>query len=469
MIDYQKAGGLSEEVAAERLLSEGDNSLSAKEHKGIFLVIGGVLSEPMFFLLVACSGIYFTLGDLGESIALMVSVLLVVAITVYQENKTEKALGALKDLSSPRALVIRDGVAKRVAGTEVVRGDVIILNEGDRVPADAILFFTNNLLLDESILTGESVSVRKSGVEAQEEIDRPGTDNSASVYASTLVVGGYGMARIVATGNKTEVGKIGASLADVIPEKTRLQSEIDQLIKVFAWYGLALCLAVAIIFGLKNNDWVSGILSGLSLAMSILPEEFPVILTVFMALGAWRLSRKNVLTSRQKVVQALGGITVLCTDKTGTLTMNQMELEAVNDGKKMIATDGSSNEEIENIVELGYLASQPKPFDPLEKALHKTYHDIASNEKPALFKSWRLLEEYPLSHELLVISHVWERPLKDDYLVAAKGAPEAIVEICHLNASQASMWMKQVEEMARKGLRVLAVARAHYKKDKLPE
>ncbi len=469
-IDFKKIKGLSDATAASRLIEEGPNVLSAEKQRNLLRVVLEVMTEPMFFLLIASSAIYFWLGDTHEALVLLSSVIFVIFITIYQENKTEKALQSLKDLSSPRAMVVRGGKTKRIAGHEVVRGDVVVLNEGDRVPADALVMWSNNLVLNESILTGESMPVSKAVDSEVKDIQSPGTEKSASVYASTLVVGGSGIARIVKTANKTEVGKIGVSLAKVEPEKTRLQLEINKLIRFFAIYGLILCLSVAVIYGLKRADWMGGTLAGISLAMSVLPEEFPVILTVFMALGAWRLSKINVLTSRQKVIQALGGITVLCVDKTGTLTKNRMDLEVVDDGNEAIdvASAGLAGAYFE-LVELAMLASQEKPFDPLEKSIIKLHQKHSIKQAGSQRSDWELVHEYPLSHELLSITHVWRRPGQDKYLVAAKGAPEAIIDLCHLEADVAEVWMGRVRALAARGLRVLAVAQADYERIQLPE
>ncbi|NTW22578.1 cation-translocating P-type ATPase [Candidatus Falkowbacteria bacterium] len=468
-LDFKHIKSLSDATAASRLAREGYNILSSEKQRGLLRVIMEVITEPMFFLLMASSAIYFWLGDTHEALVLLSSVVLVIFITIYQENKTEKALQSLKDLSSPRALVIRGGKAKRIAGQEVVRGDVVVLSEGDRVPADALIEWSNNLVVNESILTGESMPVEKVADNAISTIQTPGTEKSASVYASTLVVSGSGVARVVKTANQTEVGKIGTSLAKVEPEKTRLQLEINKLIRFFAIYGFILCFSVAIIYGLKRADWLGGTLAGISLAMSVLPEEFPVILTVFMALGAWRLSKINVLTSRQKVIQALGGITVLCVDKTGTLTKNRMDLEAVDDGNQCVdvAVAGLSGSYL-RLVELAMLASQQKPFDPLEKSIIKLYQKHKAKDHDSDGGDWKLVHEYPLSHEQLSITHVWQQPEQEDYLVAAKGAPEAIIGLCHLDEKQSELWMKRVHELASKGLRVLAVASASHEDGQLP-
>jgi Ca2+-transporting ATPase len=256
-------------------------------------------------------------------------VFVVVGITLYQERKTERALEALRDLSSPRALVIRDGGQKRIPGREVTRGDVIVLSEGDRVPADAVLMSCLNLSVDESLLTGESVSVRKCVSADAKEMGRPGGDDLPFVFSGTLVVKGQGIAAVQATGINTEIGKIGKALQSLEVEATPLQRETATIVRNLAFIGLFLCALVVIVYGLTRGNWLNGLLAGITLAMALLPEEFPVVLTVFLALGAWRISQKRVLTRRVPAVETLGAATVLCVDKTGTITQNRMSVNTI--------------------------------------------------------------------------------------------------------------------------------------------
>jgi len=295
-------------------------------------IVFDVAKEPMFILLLACGATYFLVGDTGEALMLLSFVFLVIGITVYQERKVERALEALRDLSSPRALVIRDGEQKRIPGREVVVGDIILLREGDRVPADCLILSSCNLLVDESLLSGESVPVRKTEYVSGEEKGKPGGDDLPYAYSSTLVVRGHGIARVTATAGRTEVGKIGRALQTIEEEKTELQKETSRLVKVFASAGFVLCVLVVILYGFTRGEWVDGFLAGLALAMAILPEEFPVVLTVFLALGAWRMSQSNVLTRRLAAIQNLGAASVLCVDKTGTLTMNRMTVKRLDSG-----------------------------------------------------------------------------------------------------------------------------------------
>ena len=465
---FNPTGGLSEEEARERLQREGANELGQERPARLLTSIVQVLREPMLLLLLAAGGLYLLLGDRAEALTLLSFVVVVIAITLVQERKTERALAALRDLSSPRALVIRGGVRSRIAGREVVRGDLIVLAEGDRVPADAIVREAAHLEVDESLLTGESVPVRKVAMAAAATDARPGGDDLPFVWAGTLVVRGHALAEVRATGRHTEMGRIGSVLAEVDAGRTLLQEEIGRVVKVIATAGLALCGALVAIYGLTRGDWIHGLLAGIALAMAVLPEELPVVLTVFMALGAWRISRSRVLTRRLPAIEALGAATVLCTDKTGTLTENRMRIARVwAPGALHVVGDGPLPEAVHEPIEFGILASQRDPFDPMERAFHSLgERALAGTEH--LHGGWELVREYPLSPELLAVSHVWRAPGGARLLVAAKGAPEAIADVCHLPASAAAEVGSRVAEMGADGLRVLAVARAYLDGRDLP-
>ncbi|MBI2876968.1 MAG: cation-translocating P-type ATPase [Candidatus Tectomicrobia bacterium] len=464
--------GLSEQEAAARLKAEGFNELPSARPRSTLAIALSVLREPMFLLLVAAGITYLLLGDLEEAMALLVAIFVVIGITLYQERKTERALQALRDLSSPRALVIRDGVQKRIAGREVVRGDILVLSEGDRVPADAVLLSGVNLSVDESLLTGESAPVRKLPAGGAVAMGRPGGDDSPFLYSGTLVVRGRGIAQVQATGIQTELGKIGRALRALEPERPHLQTEIERLVRIMAAAGLSLCVLVALIYGATRGSWLNGILAGLTLAISMVPEEFPVVLTVFLALGAWRISRKRVLTRRIPAIEMLGSATVLCVDKTGTLTLNRMSVRRLFAAGQFYDVSDAPHEPLpENfhpVVEDSILASQRDPFDPMERAfielgdryLHHTEH---------LHRDWTLVREYPLSPGLLAISRVWQSPAADPLVVAAKGAPEAIAELCGLRDEPRSEILGHAAEMARQGLRVLGVARARLAEASLPD
>lgn len=462
---------LSEVEAAERLLLEGYNELPSSEHRSLFSLAFGVVREPMFLLLVACGVLYLLLGDVPEALMLLGFVFFVMGLTLYQERKTEHALDALRDLSSPRAQVVRSGVERRIAGREVVRGDLLVVNEGDRVAADAQLLACLNMMVDESLLTGESVPVRKSDEMRDAKELHPGGDDLPFIYSGTLVVQGQGIARVVATGITSEVGKIGKVLQAVVPEETMLQKETDRWVHHLALVGLSLCMLVVIFYSLTRNDWLHGLLAGVTLAMATLPEELPVVLTIFLAMGAWRISKKQVLTRRMPAIETLGSSTVLCVDKTGTLTMNRMSVSSLFAGDDVIDVGEISRhsipEEFHELLEFTILASQLDPFDPMEKAI-KEAGDSYLSATEHLHKDWLLVHEYPLSKELLSLSRVWRSSENQHYTIAAKGAPEAILDLCHCDDIERDRLFCRISEMADRGLRVLGVARAFFQQPVLP-
>ncbi|HII94348.1 MAG TPA: cation-translocating P-type ATPase [Candidatus Methanofastidiosum sp.] len=470
--DISKVKGLSEEEAERRLNEEGYNELPSKKKKSTFDIAFEVLKEPMFLLLVACGVIYLIFGDIQEALMLLLSVFVIIGITFYQEKKTERALEALRDLSSPRAFVIRGGEQKRIAGREVARGDILILSEGDRVPADAVLRSSTNFSCDESLLTGESVSVRKTYSESDFEMGKPGGDDLPFVFSGSLVVNGQGLAEVLATGMKTEIGKIGKALQTVDSEQTQLQRETRNLVKNFSIVGLFLCIAIISIYTLTRGDLLGGFLAGLTFAMSILPEEFPVVLTVFLALGAWRISQNRVLTRQIPAVETLGSATVLCVDKTGTLTLNKMTVTRLFTKDKVYTIDSKKNEKIPDdfheVIEYSILSSQKEPFDPMERAF-KDVGEKYLTESKNIHNNWPLLQQYPLSEKLLAMTHVFKPDKNGDYLVASKGAPEAIADLCHLEKGERQKVLDQVSRIANEGLRVLGVAKSTFSGSNLPE
>lgn len=463
--------GLTDSEVASRLQQHGYNELPSSKSRSIFATAWDVVREPMFLLLLACGTIYLTLGDVQEALMLLGFVFVVLGITFYQERKTERALEALRDLSSPRALVIRGGERKRIAGRDVVPDDLVVLAEGDRVPADAVVLSCSNLSTDESLLTGESVPVRKIDWDGVREMTRPGGEDLPFIFSGTLVVQGRGIAQVWSTGIHTEMGNIGRALQTVQVEKTRLQQEVGRLVRRVAILGIAMCVSVVVLYGLTRGNWLQGFLAGITLAMAMLPEEFPVVLTIFLALGAWRLSKMNVLARRVPVIETLGSATVLCVDKTGTLTMNRMAIRklAVNGTTHDIEEQTAQRlpEELHEIVEFGILASQRDPFDPMEKAFHDLGNACLAQSEH-LHADWTLERGYSLSPDLLAMSHVWKSPTGQDYILAAKGAPEAIADLCHFNVERTKVIGEQVAAMAQDGLRVLGVAKGEFGQQTLP-
>src|SRR6185436_9277100 len=350
----------------------------------------------------------------------------------------ERVLEALRDLTSPRALVIRDGERRRVAGREVVCGDLVVLAEGDRVPADAILLEQHDLHTDESLLTGESIPVRKTARRdsAPSAGQRPGGDDLPYVFAGALVVRGTAIGEVIAIGVHSEIGKIGQSLSTLETEPPRLQAQTRRLVRAFAAVGGAVSVLAVLLYGMMRGSWLDAVLAGIALGMSMLPEEFPVVLTVFIAMGAWRISLARVLTRRAAAIETLGSATVLCTDKAGTLTENRMtivELRAI-DGNILRPHDGTETPaSFRTTSEFGLLASAPEPFDPMERAFHALAREQLT-EVSYRHPHWKLVHTYGLRPDLLAVTHIWQPDGdRQDYVVATKGAPEAIAGLCRLD------------------------------------
>lgn len=456
--------GLSAAEAEARFRREGPNELKRDRPRGLSDIALDVVREPMFLLLNGCGVVYLLLGEPREAALLLAFVVVVMSITFVQERRTVRALETLRDLSSPRALVIRDGHRIRIAGREVVRGDWIVLGEGDRIPADALLLDAQNLRADESLLTGESVPVRKSAlpdISKTMEMAAPGGDGTSAVFSGSLVVSGSGVARVEATGMQTAMGNIGQALSAIEDSPTRLQRETALIVRRVAIGAIILSLAVTIIMGFGRGAWLDGVLAGLALAMALLPQEFPVVLLVFLAAGAWRISRRHVLTRHRGAIEALGAATVLCVDKTGTLTENRMTVrELVTAGNERVGVGSTPLPESTHLlVEFAILATRRDPFDPMERAINALgLGNLVEAEH--LHADWVMAREYPLAPGLPAMSQVWEARRDGARSVAAKGAPETIVDLCHLDAARAETVLSQARALARSGLRVLGVARA---------
>lgn len=453
--------GLSEAEAASRLKAEGPNELPRAEKRTASRILLEVLREPMLAMLLGGGLIYLLLGDAREAVILLVFACLSVLITVVQEARTERVLEALRDLTSPRALVVRDGVARRIAGRDVVRGDIIMLGEGDRVPADAAVRIASDLQTDESLLTGESVPVRKTAVEgAISRNYRPGGDNVPMVFSGSLVVRGSGIAEVTAIGSGTEIGQIGHSLASLDTAPPRLRTQTRRMVLIFAVAGTAISLLVVLLYGLLRGGWLDALLAGIAIGMSMLPEEFPVVLTIFMAMGAWRISQARVLTRRAAAIETLGSATVLCTDKTGTLTQNRMSIREVwrfGQGVMVIrADDDAIPSHAAEVIKQGILASAADPFDPMEKAFHARRGPLYAVESPE--EELELVHTYGLRPGFLAMSQVWRAKRGGMLIAASKGAPEAIATLCRLAEPDRLAVMAAADEMAARGLRVLGVA-----------
>lgn len=433
------------------LLQHGFNELPSGKKKSVWWLAFGIVREPMVALLLGGASVYFFIGSPHDSILLLSSVLVIVLIALYQERRSTRALEALRDLSSPRALVVRDGKEQRISAREIVPGDLLLVKEGDRIAADCKVLESLNLEVDESLLTGESHPVAK----------RPDSD---SLFSSTLVTSGHGKATVIATGTQTEVGKIGKSLELENDTKTRLQVEIYQLVRRFGALALFFSFTVVLAFGFTKGDWPQGILAGIAAAMSLLPEEFPVILTIFMALGAWRLSTRQVLVRQSAATENLGGVTVLCVDKTGTLTQNQMTLHQLQSLESSFVFQNQETPQLSPdlrlLLETAVLASQKDPFDPMEKALRRACPETSDVGSLAM--------EYPLTPRLFAITRVWGRD-NQPYSVTMKGAPEAVVALCRMDSKMAASVRTKIQEMSSQGQRVLGVAQATWSEKTLPK
>nr|WP_245432922.1 cation-translocating P-type ATPase [Mesorhizobium loti] len=470
----RKLSGLSEAEARSRLVAEGPNELPKSGRRTPLKIAAEVVREPMLTLLLGAGGVYLLLGDLQEALILLCFASLSIVITIVQEARTERILEALRDLASPRALVVREGQRRRIAGREVVRGDIVVLAEGDRAPADMVLLEADDLQADESLLTGEFVPVRKcvAALIDRAAKPRPGGDDLPVVFSGTLVVRGSGLGEVLATGIHTEIGAIGQSLSALESEAPRLQKQTRKIVRLFAVIGVAVSVFAVLLHGWFRGQWLDATLAGIALGMSMLPEEFPMVLTIFMAMGAWRLSQVRVLTRKTTAIETLGSATVLCTDKTGTLTRNQMTVAELRtpggDVSRPIDTAGDVPQAFCNLVELAALACAEVPFDPMEKAFHELAQRNAQNCLGA--GDWRLFRSYGLRPELLAMSNAW-RPIGGNgtYLIAAKGAPEAIIQLCCLVGDRANAVRKSADAMADKGLRVLGVACARHNRSDLPD
>jgi len=452
--------GLSGEEASARLAADGPNELPRSSARPAWKIMGEVLREPMFVLLLAGGGVYLLLGSRLEAIILLGFASFSIVLTVIQETRTEHVLEALRDLSAPRALVIRDGQRIRIAGREVVCGDILLLEQGDRIAADAVLVEASDLEIDESLLTGESLPVHKAAGSGEGE-HRPGGEGGPFVYSGSLVTSGRGMARAMATGADSEIGRIGQSLATLDPEAPRLRAETTRIVTWCAVGGGSIALLVVALYGLLRGNWLEAVLAGIAIGMAMLPEEFPVVLTIFLAMGAWRIGRARVLTRRAAAIETLGAATILCTDKTGTLTENRMKVvefwlqgqQPMAIGVDVEGSDGSAE-----LLRSATLASAVMPTDPMEIAIHAAF--------PPTWDTHALAQSYSLKPELLAMSNIWPAAGEPgQWLIAAKGAPEAIAQLCGLQPDGVAAMTAAVDAMAGRGIRVLGVATAQVSDD----
>ena len=462
--------GLTRSQATGRLQRLGPNALQTEPPRTWTDRLLAMAREPMFMLLVGAALLYLLLGNPAEGMTLSLFVLAVLGMTFWQEGRADAALQALRDLTQAQARVLREGQVLRIAAREVVPGDLLLLAEGDRIAADGWLLKADQLLVDESLLTGESVPVgKRAAPEPPPAALAPGGEDTPGVFAACHVVRGQGLARVTATGARSQVGRISSALAQTREAPSPLQRQTAALVRKLARGVSVLCLLMLLVLGWRDGDWLAATLSAIALAMALLPEEYPVVQTLFPALGARRLTREGVLTRRIAAIETLGAVSVLCTDKTGTLTQNRMTVTALATGAAqaphrwhLASEEGAELAPVfRPLLEQAILASAPEPFDPMELAIHRLGAQHLQ-ETGQLHADWTLVHSYPLSPALPAVSHIWQTDASPDAghgrHVSTKGAPEAVLDLCHLSASERRQWLATANAMAAEGLRVLGVA-----------
>jgi len=447
-------GLTDDEVLASRKL-HGSNEQSAAHQSGFVTALKDIIKEPMFLLLVTASVIYFITGNTTDGIFMVSAIVLVSAISLYQDSRSRNALAALKKLTQPRSKVIRNGQTIEINSGDIVVDDLLVVEEGTAVSADGIIIQSNDFSVNESILTGESLTVFKSAA---------GDDKK--VYQGTSVAGGLAICRVTHTGNNTVLGKIGKSLESIAEEQTPLQKQISNFVKKMAVAGVIVFIIVWVINYFQSKDLFDSLLKSLTLAMSILPEEIPVAFTTFMALGAWRLMKLGIIVKQTKTVESLGSATVICVDKTGTITENKMELVKLFALKTSAVTDPGAelNDAEKELIRIAMWASEPIPFDPMEAALHEKYAALYAVDERTNYK---MLHEYPLSGRPPMMTHLFE-DADGNRIIAAKGAPEAIISVSELTDAEKIMIAKALAEMTASGYRVLAVAETEHAGNDFP-
>ncbi|MGA1343272.1 MAG: cation-translocating P-type ATPase [Hyphomonas sp.] len=453
--------GLTTEEARSRLEAFGPNEVSRERGRSVCDIVFETCREPMFLLLMAAAIIYTLMGDLSEGIFLMGGAGAAIGMVILQEARSEQALKALRQLAQPQARVLRSGAECHLPAWEIVPGDIILVGEGERLPADGLLVTGGMLSVDESVLTGESAPVEKAPADdnlATAEGSKPGACAAHEVFAGTLIVRGQGVVRATRTGSQSALGRIGSSLADIKQEPTPLQQTTGRLVGYLGLVALGFCGLIAAAYGILRGDWSGGALAGITVAIALIPEEFPMVLAIFVALGAWRLAAHKVLVRRSAVIETLGGATVLCADKTGTLTENRMQVARLwtPQSEQVIAPEGGICSSGQELLRIAALASAIRPVDPMDRAvraLRSATEPLESGPPREPERAW------PLTPGLLAVIQLWKTP--DGALeAAAKGAPEAIYRLCRLTPEQAAELTGVVEQYAGLGLRVLGVASA---------
>jgi Ca2+-transporting ATPase len=455
--------GLSNAAVLAQRGRDGWNRLPQPDRRGPLRILWGALTQPMLLLLLAAASVYAVVGQLQDAVLLGISVLAVAGLAAWQEQRSERVLYALADLSSPRCRVVRDGAVQQIASEELVRGDRLIVAEGDRLAADARLIESSGLRLDESLLSGESAPVDKhvrpgrdvlpgkvSGQMASQE------DDAMLLHAGSLVVQGDGLAIVCATGAATALGRIGGSLRQLAPRPSRLQEDLKRLVRGVAVLAFVTCVAAGLLYWLREGSWSTGLLVGLTLAMSLIPEEFAVVWTVMLALGAWRLAQARVLTRRPQAIEALGTVSVLCVDKTGTLTHNRMTLDRLHDGAQAAPPDEPAlAPSLHGVLDLAALACSPQPIEPMDSAIGAAR--AAWGEAAAAPPGWTAGPHLGTGDGRPWVTHWWT-DAAGGVRVVVKGAPEAVLAMCADDPARLAALRAAAETFSDDGQRVLAVA-----------
>jgi Ca2+-transporting ATPase len=443
--------GLDDAGVAASRQQHGSNTPPAPDSNPLLLLLKEILGEPMLLLLIAVTVIYFILGELGEAYFMLVAIALVSGISFYQDSRSRKALEALEKINEPLSKVIRNGLLQSIPTSEIVAGDMMLVSEGNTINADGVIVHSNDFSVNESALTGEAYAVSK---QADTE------DNQ--VYSGTVVVSGLAICEVQQVGAQTKIGQLGAAILNIKEEPTLLQLQIQQFVKWMAVAGVGVFLAVWLFNYIRSGSLTDSLLKGLTLAMSILPEEIPVAFTTFMALGSRRLMQIGIIVKKIRTVEALGSATIICTDKTGTITENKMSLPAVY--READHTLYDADHLPADVITVAMWASEPVPFDPMEKTLHGLYEKMTATDERADYK---IVHEYPLEGKPPMMTHIHENEA-GQRIVAAKGAPEAIIAVSHLPEINKKQITDQVNALAQKGYRVLGVATANFSGNDYP-
>jgi P-type Ca2+ transporter type 2C len=448
--------GLSQEQVLVSREKYGKNGVDYQYKNAFLEALIGFLKDPMVILLLVASVIYFVSGQTGDGIFMVSAIVLVSGISMYQDSRSKNALEKLEDLSQPKSKVIRAGNIEEIKSEDLVVGDSLLVEEGTSISADGIIVHSNDFSVNESILTGESFAVEK---------DKSQKDNL--IFQGTAVATGLAIATITAIGSETKLGKIGKSLQAIKEEKTPLELQIGSFVKNMALIGLAVFFVVWGINYFNSKDFMDSLLKALTLAMSILPQEIPVAFTTFMALGAWRMMKKGIVVKQMKTVETLGSATVICTDKTGTITENKMTLAKLFVLKTNTISEAETvvNDDEKNLIRIAMWASEPMPFDPMEIALHEAYSNAFSNNERLQYS---LNHEYPLGGTPPMMTHVFEDK-SGHRIVATKGAVEALIKVCKLSESEIQQIHEAVSILASEGYRVLGVGESNFSGNNFPK